>query len=120
MLGQFKEYLIYFLTGGVVTALIVGLEQNGSRTLSGLATLVPVFTLVAYAFIGESRGGAAVGQHAWFVLCGTIVSWIPYMIAVAFLAPRLGPGRAIPIGLAVFFVMALGYLELVHFFGWFR
>ena len=104
MLDQFKTYLIYFLTGGTVTALIVGLEQGGNRTLSGLATLVPVFTVVAYVFIGSTKDGTAVAQHAWLVLFGTLASWVPYMIAVALLSPRLGSSRAIPIGLGVFLV----------------
>ena len=114
MWPQLKNYLIYFLTGGIFTALIVALEENGSRLLSGFATLMPVFTLVAYAFIGESRGGAAVGQHAWFVLVGTIISWIPYMILVAYLAPRVGSKYAIGIGLLGFFVLAAIYLGVVH------
>jgi len=114
MAEALKSYLVYFLTGGVFTVLIVALEQRGSRLLSGFATLVPVFTLVAYVFIGESRGGRAVGQHAWFVLVGTIVSWIPYMILVASLAPRLGPRYAIAAGLAGFFALALIYLGVVH------
>lgn len=118
--ASLKSYLTYFLTGGVFTVLIVALEEKGSRLLSGFATLVPVFTLVAYIFIGESRGGKAVGQHAWFVLVGTIVSWVPYMTLVAFLAPRVGPRYAIGAGLAGFFALALLYLVLVghyHLFG---
>jgi len=114
MMETLKTYLIYFLTGGVFTVLIVALEERGSRLLSGFATLIPVFTLIAYIFIGESRGGRAVGQHAWFVLVGTIVSWIPYMILVASLAPRLGPRYAIGAGLAGFFILAAVYLGLVH------
>ena len=120
MWNQIRNYFIYFLTGGIFTALIVALEENGQRLLSGFATLVPVFTLVAYIFIGESKGGAAVGQHAWFVLLGTIVSWVPYMIFVALLAPKVGPRYAIAIGLMAFFVFAGIYLGLVyhyHFFG---
>lgn len=101
---------VYFITGGVFTTLIVVLEESGRRTLSGLATLMPVFTLVAYFFIGESAGGAAVGQHAKWVLAGTLVSWVPYMLAVAYLAPRLGSQKAILAGLAVFFVLALSYI----------
>lgn len=120
MLPHLKSYLVYFLTGGVFTVLIVALEENGSRLLSGLATLMPVFTLVAYIFIGESRGGGAVGQHAWFVLVGTIISWVPYMILVAALAPKIGPRLAIAAGLAGFFVLAAIYLGIVyryHLFG---
>lgn len=101
---------IYFVTGGLFTTLIVALEESGRRTLSGLATLIPVFTLVAYFFIGENSGGAAVGQHAKWVLAGTIVSWVPYMLAVAYLAPKVGSRNAILAGLGVFFVLALGYV----------
>ncbi len=52
----FKNYLLYFLTGGIFTILIVALEENGSRFLSGFATLMPIFTLVAYIFISQSKG----------------------------------------------------------------
>lgn len=114
-----KNAVIYFLTGGIVTVAIVLLEASRQRLLSGLATLVPVFTLVAYFFIGQSQGGQAVAQHAWLVLVGTLVSWVPYMVVVATLAPQLGPNRAIAIGLGVFFVLATAYLLLAQRFRWF-
>ena len=114
-----KSYLVYFLTGGIFTVLIVALEENGSRLLSGFATLVPVFTLVAYIFIGESRGGTAVGQHAWFVLAGTIVSWVPYMILVAYLSPRIGSRWAIGAGMLGFFILAGAYLAVVYHYNLF-
>ena len=108
-----KNTIIYFLTGGIVTTLIVLLEGSNQRMLSGLATLMPVFTLVAYIFIGQNQGGQSVSQHAWLVLWGTLVSWVPYMITVAVLAPKVGPNKAIITGLAVFFVLALGYLYAI-------
>ena len=108
-----SNFIIYFITGGLFTTIIVALEDSNYRVLSGLATLIPVFTLVAYIFIGESKGGAAVGQHAWFVLVGTIVSWVPYMLAVAYLSPRIGAYKAILAGLAVFFILALLYIAAV-------
>lgn len=109
---KLTSLLIYFVTGGVFTTVIVALEESGHRTLSGLATLVPVFTLVAYFFIGESGGGVAVGQHAKWVLAGTLVSWVPYMLAVAYLAPKVGSQKAILAGLALFFVLALSYIAV--------
>jgi uncharacterized membrane protein (GlpM family) len=112
--------IIYFITGGLFTTLIVWLEESNRRTLSGLATLIPVFTLVAYFFIGNTKGGAAVGQHAWFVLVGTLVSWVPYMAAVALLSPKIGPNKAILAGLAVFFVLALLYIAVVARFKLFQ
>lgn len=120
MFEQIRNYALYFLVGGIVTTLIVTLEQSGHRLLSGLAALCPVFTLSAYIFIGETRGGAAVGSHSWLVLIGTLVSWVPYMITIAVLAPRIGSSRAIPVGLGVFLLFALPYLGLVEKYRWFR
>jgi len=115
-----SNLLIYFFTGGLVTTLIVVLEEKGQTTLSGFATLIPVFTLVAYFFIGQTQGGKAVGQHAKFVLAGTLISWVPYMLVVAYLAPKLGPNKAIIAGLSVFFVLALIYIAAAHRLGLFK
>jgi len=66
-----SNLIIYFITGGLFTTIIAALEESGQRTLSGLATLIPVFTLVAYFFIGQTQGSTAVSQHAKWVLVGT-------------------------------------------------
>ena len=115
-----SNLIIYFITGGLVTTVIVALEQSGRRTLSGLATLIPVFTLVAYFFIGQTRGGKAVGQHAKFVLVGTLISWVPYMLVIAYLSPKIGPNKAIFAGLTIFFVLALIYITIANRFGFFK
>jgi uncharacterized membrane protein (GlpM family) len=117
---KLSSLIIYFLTGGIFTTLIVVLEENNQPLLSGLATLIPVFTLVAYLFIGQTQGGDAVSRHAWFVLIGTIISWIPYMIAVAYLSPKIGSSKAILIGLTVFFILAILYISLVARFKLFQ
>lgn len=111
-----KNIIIYFLTGGIFTTLIVLLEENGNRTWSGFVTLMPVFTLVSYFFIGQSSGGVAVSKHSMFVLVGTLVSWVPYMLAVAILSPHMPVNKAIGIGLIVFFVLAGAYLIVVNHF----
>jgi len=115
-----SSLIIYFVTGGLFTTLIVVLEETGQTTLSRFATLVPVFTLVAYFFIGQTKGGAAVSQHAKFVLVGTLISWVPYMLAVIYLAPKIGSNKAIIAGLAVFFVLALIYIVAVNRYGIFK
>lgn len=112
--------IIYFIVGGTVTTSIVLLEESGMRLLSGLATLIPVFTLVAYLFIGEAAGGAALGKHAALVLVGTLVAWVPYMLAVIWLAPHLGTYRTVGIALAIFFVLAISFLLLTQHYGWFQ
>lgn len=111
---------IYFLTGGIVTVAIVLLEQSGYRLLSGFATLVPVFTLIAYVFVGETRGGRALSQHAELVLAGTLAAWVPYMLTVIVMAPHFSTYKAIGAGLLVFFVCAFLFLQLTQHFGWFR
>ncbi len=115
-----SNLIIYFITGGLFTTLIVALEESGQRTLSGLATLIPIFTLVAYFFIGQAQGSEAVSQHAKWVLAGTLVSWVPYMLAVAYLSPKIGSHNAILVGLAVFFVLALIYIAVASHFELFR
>jgi len=115
-----SNLIIYFITGGVVTTLIVVLEESGQTMLSGFATLIPVFTLVAYFFIGQTKGGVAVAQHAKFVLVGTLTSWVPYMLAIAYLSPKIGPNKAILVGLAIFFVLALIYIVAANRFGFFK
>jgi uncharacterized membrane protein (GlpM family) len=115
-----KSIIIYFLTGGIVTVLIVLLEKSGYRLLSGLATLMPVFTLVSYIFIGESQGGVAVSKHSQFVLIGTLVTWVPYMIVIGYLSPKIGAYKAIAIGMGVFTLLALLFVFIVGKYNWFK
>jgi len=112
--------VIYFLAGGIVTTAIVLLEESGWRLLSGLATLMPVFTLIGYLFIGESRGGAALRDHAKLVLAGTLAAWVPYMITVIWLAPHFGTYETISIAFAVFFILAIAFLLLAQHYSWFQ
>ena len=106
--------LMSFIVGGVVTALVVGLESSGQRVWSGLAMLAPVLTIVSYFFIGSTKDAIAVSQHSKFVLFGTLASWIPYIAVIAYTAPRLGTVRAILLGLFVFLVLAMAYIWVVQ------
>jgi uncharacterized membrane protein (GlpM family) len=117
---KLSSLILYFITGGLFTAIIVTLAQNGQRTMSGLATLVPVFTLVAYVFIGQTAGANAVSQHAKWVLTGTLVSWVPYMLAIVYLAPKVGASKAIFASLAIFFILALAYVAVANRFKLFQ
>jgi uncharacterized membrane protein (GlpM family) len=111
---KLSSLIVYFLTGGLFTTVIVVLEESGRRTLSGLVTLIPVFTLVAYFFVGQTAGNTAVSQHAKWVLAGTLVTWVPYMLAIAYLAPKIGSQKAILAGLTIFFVLALAYIAIAN------
>jgi uncharacterized membrane protein (GlpM family) len=115
-----KSILIYFFTGGIVTVLIVLLEKSGYRLLSGIAALMPVFTLVSYIFIGESQGGVAVSKHSMFVLVGTLVTWVPYMLVISYLSPKIGAYKAIGAGMGVFAILALVFVFMVSKYNWFK
>ena len=116
---DWSKYPFYFIAGGIVTTAIVALEESGMPLLSRFAALFPVFTWLAYLFIGSSGTAEQVASHATFVLIGTIVSWIPYMLCIIYFAPKFGVVKAVLIGIAVFVVIALTfsyfYLKLHHF-----
>jgi uncharacterized membrane protein (GlpM family) len=101
------KYLLYFVTGGIVTTAIIALEESGTPLLSRLAALFPVFTWLAYLFIGQFGTAQQVADHAKFVLVGTIVSWIPYMLAIIYFAPRIGVYKAIAVSILIFVIVAL-------------
>ncbi|VVB79624.1 Uncharacterised protein [uncultured archaeon] len=101
------KYLLYFLTGGLITTAIVALEESGMPLISRLAALFPVFTWIAYLFIGEFGTAQQVVSHAKFVLIGTIVSWIPYMLSIIYFAPKIGVYKAIAVSILIFVIIAL-------------
>ncbi len=100
------EYVLTFIIGGAITTAIVYLEAAGFPLLSRLAALFPVFTWLSYVFIGKLAGPQEVSRHSLFVLLGTLVAWVPYMLVIHFLAPRIGSGKAIAAAIAVFIVLA--------------
>ena len=114
-----KSTIIAFLVGGTVTSLITTLELSNLRIWSGVATLVPVFTLISYLTIGFSKNGLAVSNHAKFVLFGTIVTWIPYMITIILLSPHIGTLRSVGAGLSVFFLLCIIFVVTVEKFSLF-
>jgi uncharacterized membrane protein (GlpM family) len=108
------KYLLYFVTGGVITSVIVSLEESGMPLPSRLAALFPVFTWVSYLFLGQTETPQQIASHAKFVLAGTIVSWIPYMLSIIYLSPRIGVYKAIAVSVVLFIIIALifSYLYL--------
>lgn len=106
-----KEYIYSFLVGGLVTFAITYFEISGLPLLSRLAALFPVFTWISYLFIGRLDGAQAVSSHALFVLLGTIVAWMPYMLVVYYFAPKLGTDKAIVLGIVVFIILAMTFIK---------
>lgn len=104
------DYLFAFIAGGTVTLLITYFEASGHPILSRLAALFPVFTWLSYLFIGRLAGPIEVSRHARFVLLGTIVAWVPYMLVIYLLAPRLGSIKAVLLALVTFLILVSIFL----------
>ena len=105
------EYIFAFFIGGIITVLIVYFEASGFPLLSRLAALFPIFTWLSYLFIGKLAGAKAVSQHALFVLLGTIVAWLPYMLVIYYFAPKIGSDKAVLLGLLVFIILAVLFIK---------
>lgn len=106
-----KEYIFSFFVGGLVTFAITYFETKGFPLLSRLAALFPVFTWISYLFIGRLNGAQAVSSHALFVLLGTVVAWMPYMLVVYYFAPRIGSDKAIILGIITFVILATIFIK---------
>ena len=105
------EYILAFVTGGLLTLGIVYFELNGSPLISRTAALFPIFTWLSYLFIGRLGSDEAVSRHSLFVLLGTIVSWIPYMLIVYLLAPKIGAYKALLLGMITFIACAFMFIK---------
>jgi len=105
------EYIFAFLVGGSITAAITYFEASGYPLVSRLAALFPIFTWLSYIFIGNIAGNKEVSQHALFVLLGTIVAWIPYMLTIYYFAPKIGAMKAVLLGLVVFIILAVLFIK---------
>jgi uncharacterized membrane protein (GlpM family) len=106
---DYIKYVLYFTIGGIVTTTIIALEESGLPLLSRLATLFPVFTWLSYLFLGQTESTQQITDHAKFVLTGTIVSWIPYMLAIIILTPKIGTTKAIIASIIIFTIIALTF-----------
>ena len=105
------QYIFTFIVGGMVTTAIVYFESSGFPLLSRLAALVPVFTWLAYLFLGNIATAKEVSSHALFVLLGSLMAWVPYMFTIYFMAPRIGSVKAVLLGILVFLILALIFIK---------
>lgn len=104
-------YIFSFILGGLITTAIIYFEVSGFPLLSRLAALFPIFTWLSYLFIGKLSGAQEVSRHSLFVLLGTIFAWIPYMLTIYFLAPKIGSAKAIIVAIALFLILALIFIK---------
>lgn len=99
------RYLLYFLMGGITVTLVVLFAEMGRPFLSGLAIVFPAVTVISFYFIGRAAGPESVAMTARSALYTSAVVWVPYILTVIYLAPRVGVNRALLMGVAVFLVV---------------
>jgi len=105
------EYVLVFIVGGLMSLLVTYAETSGYHFLSEFAAMFPTITIVSYIFLGSLANDNAVSRHAYFVLLGTIVAWIPYMLTIWYLAPKIGTSKALLIGISLFSLLALIFIK---------
>lgn len=108
------QYIFAFLVGGIITTAIIFFESAGFPLLSRLAALFPIFTWLSYLFIGSLKGAKEVASHSMFVLLGTVFCWIPYMLLIYFLAPKLGTNYSVLIAIAAFIILAIIFISVYN------
>ncbi|RZN41092.1 MAG: hypothetical protein EFT35_02375 [Methanophagales archaeon ANME-1-THS] len=110
------QYLVYFLVGGAVVTAISVLAEKGHPLLAGVVTLFPSITLVSFYFIGKSTGNEAVAATAKSCFIALSV-WIPYILTIIWLSPRIGTNKALVIGVLIFIVLACALIYANRFVG---
>lgn len=105
------NYLFSFLVGGTVTLIIVYGEASNSPLLSRIAALFPVFTWISYFFLSSMVSQTKLEKHVLFVLLGTLIAWVPYMLVFYFLIPKIGPNKALLSAMICFFILAFIFIK---------
>ncbi len=111
------EYLLYFIVGGSIVSLVVGLAKSGHPFLSGVALVFPSVTLISMYFIGRSAGTNAVVESAKSAILSSLIVWLPYIATIAYLAPRIGVNRSLIVAFVVFLLFASAMVFLYRRYG---
>jgi uncharacterized membrane protein (GlpM family) len=97
----------------MVTAISM-LAERGHPLLAGVVTLFPSITVISFYFIGRSAGNEAVASTAKSCLLSLSI-WVPYVLTVIWLSPRIGTNKALLIGVFIFIILAcaLVYIDRI-------
>jgi len=105
-------YILIFMAGGFMTLLVTIAEASGHHYISEIAALFPTITFISYIFLGTLTDNLSVSRHAQFVLLGTLIAWVPYMITIWLFAPKIGTEKALCLGLVVFTILSFIFTKI--------
>jgi hypothetical protein len=103
--GSDLRLVIYFLIGGVVTALTAYYASQGRGMFSAFITTLPLQTVLGFLIIYAEGGSKTVEEYAWGLLIFT-PPWLCYVFIVLLGANRIGVARSLSLGVLLFVILS--------------
>jgi hypothetical protein len=103
--GSDLRLVIYFLIGGVVTALTAYYASQGRSMFSAFITTLPLQTVLGFLIIYAEGGSKTVEEYAWGLLIFT-PPWLCYVFIVLLGANRIGVARSLSLGVLLFVILS--------------
>lgn len=103
---------IYFLIGGITTAITIYLASMGRGTAAAFIATLPVLTVFTFILIYAEAGEDAVLDYARGLIIFT-PPWICYVLTVILGVERLGIFKSLGLGVMIYIVLSKLLQELV-------
>ena len=101
---------LYFLAGGLTVSAGILLANSGNSLLSGLALMFPSVTAVSFYFIGKSMSSEVATASMKSTLASAFIAWLPYMLVLLYLTPKLGLNKAMFFGISTFLIIGAAWI----------
>ncbi|MDI6806706.1 MAG: DUF3147 domain-containing protein [Candidatus Aenigmarchaeota archaeon] len=98
-------YLLYFLVGGIVIALVTYFATQAKGLLAAFIANLPTITLITFLTIYFSSGSTMVLSYAKGLII-MLLPWLSYILSVIFLTPRLGFLPSLTLGFLLYLLIA--------------
>jgi len=109
------DYLLRFITGGLVIVAITYMAKRGYLDVAGVLVLIPAVSLISYIFIGQSQGE----ETLRLLVVSSFLSLpalVVFMISLIWLLSRYGYIQGIAIAFILWIIVA--YISLKAYRWW--
>jgi len=100
------QYVIYFIAGGALAALVAYFAGRGNPSLTALVGSIPVMFLLNVYLVYRATGVSSSLAYSKGVLL-MVPAFVIFVMVTMWLLPRLGMPKALLPGLTVYPVLAL-------------
>jgi hypothetical protein len=104
--GSDLRLVIYFLLGGVVTALTAYFASQGRGMFSAFIATLPLQTILGFLVIYAESGSKTVEEYAWGLLIFT-PPWLCYVLIVLLGVNRIGIIKSLGLGILLFVILSI-------------